>query len=66
MQCLPIPKSDDELGQSTYTYRITISAGQTEIRDFNRTTIVHEQITRLQVAMQYPPLVTVRDGGEEL
>lgn len=62
----PIPKGDDELCHSSDTNWISVSSRKTKVSDFDRTPIVHEEVTRLQIAVQNPVGMAMRNGGQEL
>ena len=63
---IPIPERDDKLGQSPYTNRVTVASGESKVRYFNLTTIVHQKVGRLEISVQDPVFVTMGNCGEQL
>jgi len=62
----PIPKGDNELCHPSDADWIPVSSRETKICDLDRAAIVHEEVARLQVAVQNPVRVAMGDGGQEL
>jgi hypothetical protein len=62
----PIPKGDDELCHSSDANWISVSSRKTKVSDFDCAPVVHEEVTRLQVAVQNPVRMAMRDGGQKL
>ena len=62
----PIPKGDNELRHPSDADRISVSSCETKVCDLDRTAIVHEEVARLQVAVQNPVGMAMGDGGQEL
>ena len=62
----PIPKGDNELCHPSDADRISVSSRETKVCDLDRTAIVHEEVARLQVAVQNPVGMAVCDGRQEL
>jgi hypothetical protein len=62
----PIPKGDNELRHPSYADWISVSSCETKVCDLDRTAIVHEEVARLQVAVQDPVGMAMGDGGQEL
>lgn len=62
----PIPKGDDELCHPSDADWIPISSRKTKVSDLDRTTIIHEEVARLQVAVQDPVGMTMENGGQKL
>ena len=62
----PIPKGDNELCHTPDADWISVSSCETKVCDLDRTAIIHEEVARLQVAMQDPVGVAMGNGGQEL
>ena len=63
---IPVPERDDELGQPPYTDGVTIASGESKIRHLDLTTVIHQEVGRLEVSVQDPVFVTMGNGGEQL
>ena len=62
----PIPKGDNELCHPSDADWISVSSRETKVCDLDRTAIVHEEVARLQVAVQDPVGMAMGNGGQEL
>ena len=54
-----MPKHYNQLGQSTYTNRVTATLGLPKVCDLDLTVIVHQKVGRLEIPMQDPVFVAV-------
>lgn len=63
---IPVPERDDELREAADADGVAVAPREPEVGDLDRAAVVHEQVARLQVAVQDPAFVAVRDGGEQL
>jgi hypothetical protein len=63
---VPIPKGDNELCHPSDADWIPISSRKTKVSDLDRTTIIHEEVACLQVAVQNPVGMTMGNSGQKL